>query len=562
MRKLFKDLSISKKLNRAFTIIMGCTILTIVVSLVGVFMLKGQLTYFYNTPYKSAVAATTYRRDLNSIMKNLLRSITTDNSSAKEKYLATINDDLDDQAVQFKILKQDPSAKDLLSIIEAATANLKPLREKIIELSKAGLDEEALVVYNSEYEPASEPLSQALFNLGNFAEGNSDKSYDKANLISIVITAVLILVSISAVILIFCFSRVLTKLLTAPINELEKAAKSMAKGNLDVTITYESKDELGILAASLKEVIRLFQNIIPDVQYCLGEMANGNFMVSSKNHESYIGSYAPILEAINMINLNLGEVLSQIQEASHQAQYAAQNMSEGAQSLTESATAQTSLVNDLTNTVSELNERVTEDYKRTKTVSGNVQAVGSDAQMSQEQMGKVVSAMGTISNTSKQIEMIINSIEEIASQTNLLSLNASIEAARAGEAGRGFAVVANEIGNLATESAKAATNTRNLIQVSINEIEKGDEIVRETSIFLNNVLTSITGIVESVNEICHSSERQAASVGEISKAINLITSATHSNSAIAEESSATSEELYAQAESLNSLINRFKINNK
>lgn len=561
MDKLFRDLPIKKKLSRAFMIIIGCSILSVLVSVAGIFMVRNQLTYFYNTPYKSAVAATTYRRDLNSIMRNLLRSITTNDLSARESYLATVQKDLEDQIYQVSVLKQDPSAKELLAEIDTATTNLKPIRDKVTELVKQGLEDEALEVYNNEYEPAAQPLIQALLALGAHSEDNAVKSYDKGNSISIIVIIILALVSVSSILLIIYFSRVLTRILTTPIHELEDAAESMAKGNLNVKITYESKDELGGLATSLKKVAGLFQTIIPDIQYCLGEMADGNFTVTSKHHDNYIGSYVPILEAMKKIKSSLNEVLGEIQKASKQVQIGAQNMSEGAQSLAEGTATQASSVDELTATVSELSLRVTEDSEHSKAVSNDVHAVGGDAKTSQEQMSKVVSAMENISNTSKQIEMIINSIEEIASQTNLLSLNASIEAARAGEAGRGFAVVANEIGKLASESAQAATNTRNLIQVSINEIEKGNIVVQDTSKFLNNVLASITGIVESVNEISESTERQAAFVEEISKEIDQISSATEDNSSVAQESSAISEELFAQTETLNDLIGRFKIEN-
>lgn len=559
MEKMFKNLAIGGKLRRVFLIIIGYSILSVVISIVGILLIRGQLTYFYNTPYKNAVAATTFRRDLQSGMRNLLRSITTNDPSTTETYLTELQQDADSMSTQYEFLKQNSSATELLAQIETATAELKTVREKVINLARANKNEEALEVYNNEYEPTAQPLIQALKDLGSYAENNAVLTYKQADLMSIISTVVPILFSLFNLIQIIYFSRLLTKIFTTPINELESAAKSMAEGNLDVVITYESKDELGVLAQSLNKVVQLFQTIIPDVQYCLGEMANGNFMVNSKCGESYIGSYAPIIEAMRKIKSSLSETLGQIQNASQQVQAGAQNMSEGAQSLAEGVTTQASTVEELTATANELSNQVIEDSKRAKTVRNDVQAVGRDARMSQEQMDIVVSAMGNINDASKQIEMIINSIEEIASQTNLLSLNASIEAARAGEAGKGFAVVANEIGKLASESAQAAVNTRNLIQVSINEIEKGNNIVRDTSVSLNNVLSSITTIVESVNEISESTERQATSIGEISKAIDQVASATQDSSAIAEESSATSEELFAQAESLNGLVDSFQI---
>lgn len=392
-----------------------------------------------------------------------------------------------------------------------------------------------------------------------YEEYITEKSYSEENTICIVVGIISVIISIFSISLMIYFNKILKKMIINPIIELEIAAKSIAEGNLDISINYKSKDEIGILAVSLTKVIKLFGNIITDIKYNMEEMADGNFTVHSKCQENYIGSYAPILESISRIKLSMNKTLKHIQESSYKVQSGAQNMSEGAQNLADTTTSQASTIDDLASKAVEFSLQVYEDSKRAKSVNDNMQEVGDNAKMSHEQMNKVVDAMINIINTSKQIEMIIKSIEEIASQTNLLSLNASIEAARAGDAGKGFAVVANEIGKLASESAQAATNTKNLIQISIDEIENGNNIVQNTSVFLNNVLKSIMEIVKSVKEISNSTEHQALTMEEVSKVINQIAIATQENSAIAEESSTVSEELFTQVEGLNTLIGKFKI---
>jgi methyl-accepting chemotaxis protein len=181
------------------------------------------------------------------------------------------------------------------------------------------------------------------------------------------------------------------------------------------------------------------------------------------------------------------------------------------------------------------------------------------AAKSNDEMDNLKLAMRRINETSQQIETIISGIEDIASQTNLLSLNASIEAARAGEAGRGFAVVANEIRNLAEGSARSAVNTRELIETAISEAKNGNEITEKTAESLGQVITGLKVIEGNIKEVAEFSTQQAQSMGEIEQGISQISDVIQSNSAQAEEASAISEEFSAQAAVLEELIDRFDV---
>lgn len=182
-----------------------------------------------------------------------------------------------------------------------------------------------------------------------------------------------------------------------------------------------------------------------------------------------------------------------------------------------------------------------------------------EAQVSRGEMEKMTSAMERISETSKQIAGIISEIEDIASQTNLLSLNAAIEAARAGEAGRGFAVVADQIRKLAEDSAKSAVNTKDLIETSLKEVEIGSNITEETAQSLKRVIDGLEQIAESVEKSSEASDAQKETIDQIAEGIEQISGVVQSNSAVAEETSATSEELSAQATNLNELVGKFEL---
>ena len=167
--------------------------------------------------------------------------------------------------------------------------------------------------------------------------------------------------------------------------------------------------------------------------------------------------------------------------------------------------------------------------------------------------------MARITETSKEIENIIAAIEDIASQTNLLSLNASIEAARAGEAGRGFAVVADQIGKLAADSAQSAVNTRELIGKALEEIEAGNRIVENTMEAIGSVLADMESFAGMASGAAEASRVQADMLKQIEAGIEQISSVVQSNSASAEETSAVSEELSAQAITLEEMVGKFEL---
>lgn len=562
MKEKFKNWKIGKKLSVVFVIVVICFLISAITAIVGITVIGNKLTNFYDVPYQNVIRAVMLRRDIQSMQKNMLGSVSSTDAKETADFITAAKGDIATFEGYIAYLEEHSSAKDELKQLNDAYTAMKPSRDNILQLAADNKSEEALAVYFNEFSPASLKVIDLIIKVADFQDDAAESTYDTAELIKTIVFIILIIVAIASLILIVFFARFLTKLITTPIFELEKASKLMSEGSLDVSITYESDDELGILSGSLKRLISMFQNIIPDVQQVLGSMADGDFTVKTKAESSYVGSYLPILEAMRKIKYQLTDVLSQIQDASVQVQSGAQNMSEGAGSLAEGATDQASAVEELTATITELTNQAEQDAKRAGQASIDAKRVGDDAIGSQKHMENMVMAMDNISSTSSQIEHIINTIEEIASQTNLLSLNASIEAARAGEAGRGFAVVANEIGKLASESAQAATNTRNLIQTSIQEIKKGNTIVSNTSESLNLVIHNIEAIITTINNFKDSSNKQAISMNEVSNGIEQISSVVQDTSSTAQESSAISEELFAQAESLSSLLGRFKLDKR
>ena len=351
----------------------------------------------------------------------------------------------------------------------------------------------------------------------------------------------------------------LAKNLIEPIVELDHAVVSMSKGDLSTEIAYEGESELGVLAESLRKTLDMLKKLVMDFTYLLKQFQEGNFNVNSEHPEAYIGDFSELLERLVQMVGSFSDTMRGIDNAADQVSEGANGLAMSAQDLAQGASDQAASIQELLATVTEVTEQVVENTKTTDKAHDYAKAVGQQAKVSQDKMKELTGAMESIKSTSGEIENIIIDIEEIASQTNLLSLNAAIEAARAGEAGKGFAVVADQIRKLAEDSAVSATKTRELISKSIREVQKGNEITSQTAEALDSVLREMDNIVLAVAQIRTASDKQAASVKEIEKGFEGISAVVQNNSAAAEETSATSEELSAQAVALKGMVERFQL---
>lgn len=352
-----------------------------------------------------------------------------------------------------------------------------------------------------------------------------------------------------------------SKKLTQPVMELNEAAQKIANGDLDVELEIRSEDEIGELAHSIRKTIRRLKeyiDYIDEISEVLADMANGKLYIQLKH--DYVGEFQKVKDALIHISNSFVEVMRGINESSSQVLGGADDLANAAQGLAEVATTQVAAVEELVATSTTVLEQVEENRKDAQQSAKEVRQVVSMMESSQEQMNHMMDAMQKIHETSQQVVSIAQTIEEIADQTNLLALNASIEAARAGEAGKGFAVVAGEISNLADQSAKAVNTTRDLINISLSEIERGNGIAQEVMNSLHTSVEAVERVDDMIQKTTDHTVTQAQSMEQIRTGIEEISQGTQDNSAMSQECSATAEELASQAELLSDMVNKFQLN--
>lgn len=551
---------IKKRLLESFGIVIALSIVASIVALIILQNIGSQFSKFYDEAYFVTVETWKARYAQLSARSALLSAMVDKEVKVTKQQMEEAKAQLEEMGNILNEMKQ--TYKGDASVIEKIDEDRLAAMEYVKEMLgnvAFGQHDKAYVIMKESYVPRVNEIAEQLESIALEADEEARNKVTFSNMMLAIAIICIIIILVVCVVVAMRLGVKIARSISVPVDEIEGAAKKLSEGDLNVHIAYRAQDELGRLAESMRASCEFMKEVITDTDYLLHEIADGNFKVESEHQEVYIGDFKGLLTSIHQLEEQLSGTLTEINESSTQVALGAEQMAQGAQSLAEGATDQAGAVQELTAMVNGVSELAQKTVITTKESYEQAMQFKQEIENGQREMDNLLAAMERISETSTQIEKIIAEIEDIASQTNLLSLNASIEAARAGEAGRGFAVVADQIGKLASDSAQSAVNTKKMIQKALEEIERGNEITNRTSETMGKVAAGIDMLADSVQEVNGRAADQAESINQVELGIEQISTVIESNSAAAEETSATSEELSAQADRLKGLVDQFTL---
>ena len=462
------------------------------------------------------------------------------------------------------IIAADSDAQKGQADYEAASKGWKKYRaasDEILQLSREGKQQEAAKLMIGEVYEEYKAFTEKLTILRDEFQVELDQAKTMANVCTIIIFVVIVVVGLAIAVVTTLIGRIITNSITEPVEQIDAAVASLRKGELSNVemLTYESEDEFGDTIRNLKEAMGILADYVSEISVEVKAIAQGDLTRNGNDITDFLGDFSELKVSLVYILKRFNSTLTEISNLAEQVSSNASEVENASRSLADGATEQAGVIEELNATVDTVVDLAADTAKETQSASARVKASANKANEEKEKMNDLLMEMGHITEISKEIGNIITDIEDIASQTNLLSLNASIEAARAGEAGKGFAVVADQIGKLAADSAKSAVNTRDLIDKTLVEIEKGNTITRTTADAFNQIIADMESFAEIAQNTMEKANSQAESLGQIGQGIEQLSSVVQGNAASSEENTAISINLAEGAAKMRDRVNIFKL---
>ena len=451
--------------------------------------------------------------------------------------------------------------QDDYEVANAAWEKYRGASDEILQLSREGKQQEASKLMTGEVYEAYKSFSKKLTILRDKFQVELDQAKTMANVCTVIIFIVIVAAGLAIAVVTTMIGKIITNSITEPVKQIDAAVASLRKGELSNVemLTYESEDEFGDTIRNLKEAMGILADYVREISVEVKAIAQGDLTRNGDDITDFLGDFSELKVSLLYILKRFNSTLTEISNLAEQVSSNSSEVENASKSLADGATEQAGVIEELNATIDTVVDMAEDTAKETQNASARVKASANKANEEKEKMNELLTEMEHITEISKEIGNIITDIEDIASQTNLLSLNASIEAARAGEAGKGFAVVADQIGKLAADSAKSAVNTRDLIDKTLVEIEKGNTITRTTADAFNQIITDMESFAELAENTMEKANSQAESLEQIGQGIEQLSGVVQGNAASSEENTAISINLAEGAAKMHDRVNIFKL---
>ena len=531
------------------------------VLLIGFFLCNSAMSAMNVTQINTTAALNQYRIGSKTLTYEVQSYAVTGDETYYNNYMKELNEDKNrDKAIA--VLEECGLTDEEwagLEKIASMSNNLVPLEEAAMECVKNGdLETARESVFSAEYGETVEQINRVTDETIQGILARKDKELGRLRIFQIVMEIVFGAAFAYMIFQMFMTIRFAFKELLQPIQKVSTQMGALAEGNFHTELDLrENESEVGRMVKSIAFMKKNLLAMMEEITGILGQMGEGNYDIQVK--QEYVGEFVTIRESFLKIGEQMRSTLLTIRNASGEISNGTEQLNCAAEDLARGCTDQAMQVSDLMSVIETMTMSMEENAKEAEE-SARIAADASDAlEKGNRKMQELKDAIAEISVCSEQIGTIIGTIEDIASQTNLLSLNAAIEAARAGEAGRGFAVVAEQVKNLANESAKAAGRTTELIETTVTVMNRGIVIADETSEDMKEVMKSTTVATEKINQIVEMLEKDVERMHEVNDSIEQVSSVVDNNSATSEETAAVSETQKHQGEAMVELMNQFRI---